>query len=136
MSRLPFALAAVLIAMLAASVAGAQHFEDDEDEEEGPHPIVAWAIDGGNRMSVGFNGILTAPADPVMFAIEGDEYFESLPAPAYTGRVVGFFAGLVQMPYRMLMGSFDVGFAWMPFLYMQSPIPRFTLFPWMEHDDA
>ena len=134
MSRLSFALGVVLVAMLAASVASAQHFEDDE--EEGPHPVVAWAIDGSNRASVGFNGILTAPTDPVMFAIEGDEVFDSLPAPAYTGRAVGFLAGVVQMPYRLVMGTFDVAFAWMPYLYMQSPAPRFTLFPWMEHDDV
>jgi hypothetical protein len=136
MSRLSRVLVAALIAMVAAGVAQAQHFEDDEDEEEGPHPVVAWALDGANRMSVGANGILTAPADPVMFAIEGDEVFESLPAPAYTGRVVGFLAGVFQMPYRVLMGAFDVAFCWMPYVYMQSPEPRFTLLPWMEHDDA
>ena len=134
MSRAPVVFAVMLIAMLAASVASAQHFEDDE-EEDAPHPMVTWASDGSNRLSVGWNGILTAPADPVMFAIEGDEVFESLPAPAYTGRVVGFLAGACQMSYRMLMGTFDVSFAWMPYLYMQSPVPRFTLFPWMEHDD-
>ena len=136
MSRLSRVLVAALIAMLAAGVAQAQHFEDDEDEEEGPHPVVAWALDGANRMSVGWNGILTAPADPVMFAIEGEEVFESLPAPAYTGRAVGFFAGVSQMAYRLLMGTFDVVFCWAPYVYMQSPVPRFTLLPWMEHDDA
>ena len=136
MARLPFALSVVLTATLAASLASAQHFEPDEDEEEAQHPIVVWGIDGANRLSVGFNGILTAPADPVMFAIEGDEFFSSLPAPAFTGRAVGFFAGLVPMPYRLVMGSFDVGFAWVPYLYMQSPLPRFTLLTWMEHDDA
>ncbi|MBW2269834.1 MAG: hypothetical protein JRH16_14775 [Deltaproteobacteria bacterium] len=135
MSRLPSALAVASLAMLAASVASAQHFEDDEDEEE-TLPIVAWALDGANRATVGLNGILTAPADPLMFAIDGDEVFESLPSAEYTGRGVGFFAGLFQMPYRLLMGSFDLAFAWMPYLYMQSPVPRFTLLPWLEHDDV
>ena len=109
MFRFGPALVIALVAMLAVGVAQAQHFEDDDDEEQ-ENAFVVWAKDGGNRMTVGLNGILTAPADPVMFAIEGDEVFESLPAPEYTGRAVGFCAGVFQMPYRMGMGTFDVAF--------------------------
>lgn len=136
MSRLPLALAVLFASLLLTNVAGAQFFEDEEDEEDARHPALEWAIDTGNRASVGVNGLLTFPADPVMFAIEGDDVFESLPAPAYTGRAVGFVAGTLQMPYRILMGTFDTVFCWVPKLYMQSPVPRFSLMPWMEHDDA
>ena len=132
MARLPFALAAVLVLVLVPALASAQYFEDDE--EEGPHPVVAWAQDMGNRASVGFNGILTAPADPFMFAAGGDETFEELPGAAVTGRFVGFLAGVSQMPYRIGMGAFDIALAWMPALYMQSPEPRWMLLPWAEHD--
>ena len=129
--RLPFALAVLLIAML-PGLASAQ---DDDEEDDEPHPLVEWAADMGNRSSVGLNGFLTAPADPVMFALDGQEVFEELPGATYTGPVVGFFAGTFQMPYRMLMGTFDVAFSWVPWLYMQSPIPRFKLLPWALHDD-
>lgn len=130
--RLPLALVVLLIAMLSGSLALAQG--DDEEEGE-PHPLVTWAIDMGNRSSVGLNGILTAPADPVLFALEGQDVFDDLPGSTYTGPVVGFFAGTLQMPYRMLMGTFDLAFSWMPFLYMQSPMPRFKLLPWAIHDE-
>lgn len=134
MSRFAPALFVLLVALLAAGVAGAQHFEDDEDAEE-TNAFVEWAQDAGNRSSVGLNGILTWPADPVIFAIDGDEVFEDLWASAYTGRFFGFLAGTFQMPYRILMGSFDLAFAWVPTLYMQSPVPRYKLLPWIEHDD-
>lgn len=134
MSRLPIALAVVLVAMLASSVASAQRFEEEEEEEKRAW-IVEHLSDATNRATVGWNGIFTSPADPVMFAMEGDDVFESLPASAFTGRFVGFLAGTFQMPYRVLMGTFDIAFAWVPTLYMQSPVPRFTLLAWMEHDD-
>lgn len=95
-----------------------------------------WSGDMGNRAAVGLNGMLTAIVDPIAFAEEGDEVFSRLPAPAYTGRVLGAFAGLAQMTYRLTMGAFDLGFSWVPFLYMQSPVPRVTVIPWAEHDDA
>ena len=95
-----------------------------------------WVDDMGNRASVGLNGILTAVVDPVRFAEEGDEVFGRMPAPAYTGRVVGAFAGLAQMTYRVFTGTFDIAFSWVPFLYMQSPVPRVTVVPWAEHDDG
>lgn len=135
MARLSPVLAALLLSLFLASSASAQFFEDEE-EEDPTHPVVAWALDAGNRSSVGLNGVLTSPADPVMFALEGGETFESLPGATVTAPVVGFLAGTFQMPYRILMGTFDTVFCWVPKLYMQSPVPRFTLFPWMEHDEG
>ncbi len=135
MARLSPVLAALLLSLSLAVPASAQFFEDEEEEDE-THPVVAWALDTGNRASVGVNGVLTSPADPVMFALEGQETFESLAYSTYTGPVIGFFAGGFQMPYRILMGTFDTVFCWVPKLYMQSPVPRFTLFPWMEHDEG
>lgn len=133
MARPGFAFATLLLTLFLANAASAQFFEDEVDEDA-RHPALEYVIDMGNRASVGFNGVLTSPADPIMFAIEGDEIFETLPAPAYTGRAVGFLAGGFQAPYRILMGTFDFVFCWVPKLYMQSPVQRFTLFPWIEHD--
>jgi hypothetical protein len=88
----------------------------------------------GNTFLGGFNGILTFPADPVMFTIEGDEVFESLPKPSVTGRIVGFPAGLLQGIYRLTMGACDVALAVVPAMPMLSPLPRFELIPF-EHED-
>jgi hypothetical protein len=112
--------------------------EEPEAEEEGGYelkPIDVWAIDLANRVSIGLNGVLTAPADPVMFTLEGDEVFKDLWMPAVTGRVMGLFAGLCQMPYRAMMGAFDAAFAWAPYLKPVSPVPRFKLLFWAEHPD-
>ena len=128
--RYAIALVAPLALLLAAG-AGAQ----DDDEDEGPAWGSEWAGELANRASVGLNGVLTAPADPMMFTLQGDEVFEDLWQPQVTGRVVGFFAGVFQMPYRMLTGGFDFAFSWVPYLQMVSPIPRFKLLPWALHDD-
>lgn len=108
------------------------------EETEGGYelkPIDEWALDLVNRTSLGVNGVLTCPADPVLFAVEGDDVFSSFWMPAVTGRFVGFFAGLFQMPYRAMTGAFDVAFAWAPYLRPVSPVPRFKLLFWAEHPD-
>ena len=112
--------------------------EASEAEEEGGYelkPIDEWAIDLANRVSIGLNGVLTAPADPVMFSLEGDEIFKEFWMPQVTGRVVGFFVGVCQMPYRAMTGAFDAAFAWAPYLAPVSPVPRFKLLFWAEHPD-
>ncbi len=101
-----------------------------------PNSVEEWAKDMGNRASVGLNGLLTAPADPVYFAMEGSEVFSKLPAAKFTGPVVGVFAGVAQMTYRVFTGTFDLAFSWVPYLYMQSPTPRVNVLPWAEHDEA
>lgn len=101
-----------------------------------PGTMAEWGKDTGNRASIGLNGVLTAPADPVFFAMEGSEVFSTFPAAKFTGPVVGVFAGVAQMTYRVFTGVFDVTFSWVPFLYMQSPVPRVDLVPWAEHDEA
>ena len=64
--------------------------------------------EGFNNFMAGLNGVITAPADPVMAVIEPPEDFEGLPAAAYTGRFLGFFVGVVQMIHRMGMGVVDI----------------------------
>jgi hypothetical protein len=115
----------------------AEEAEAAAEEEDGYElkPIDIWAIDLANRVSIGLNGVLTAPADPVLFSLEGDEVFADLWMPAVTGRVMGFFAGLCQMPYRAMMGAFDAAFAWAPYLTPVSPVPRFEILFWAEHPD-
>jgi hypothetical protein len=127
MRRLVTALAVLALVLIASP-----GFADDEDEE--PGVFVEYLRNTGNDFVGGFNGILTFPADPVMFTIEGDEVFDELPKPAVTGRLVGFPAGLLQGIYRLMMGACDVALAVVPAMPMLSPIPRYKLLPY-EHPD-
>ena len=125
------ALALVVTAPL-ANVAPALAQEDDEDEEEAVYPDDYPRV---NKLAAGCNAAITWPADPVMFAIEGDEVFEDLPQPKVTGRIVGTFAGLLQGVYRLVTGVFDIVTSPLAtVMYMTSPEPRFKLIPHL-HDD-
>ena len=144
----PLALLALpLVCLLAFSGAASAYDESAPSTTENPNrprrpasdqpnSVEEWAKDMGNRASIGLNGIITAPADPVYFAMEGSEVFSKLPAAKFTGPVVGVFAGVAQMTYRIFTGTFDLAFAWVPYLYMQSPPPRIDVLPWAEHDEA
>lgn len=101
--------------------------QDDEEEEERvfPDDYRVW-----NKAAVGLNQLITFPADPVMFAVEGDEVFSGAWQPQVTGRVLGLLAGCLQAPYRVLTGSFDfVTFPLAPILPIVSPVPRFEVIP-------
>jgi hypothetical protein len=118
-------LAIALVPLLMLSLGPAAFAQDDGDEP------TEWERQIGNKSGIGLNGILTAPADPVMFAIEGSEVFGG----GVGGNLLGFGAGLFQMPYRIITGAFDFVTCWVPYLYMISPPPRFKLLPFATHDD-
>ena len=96
-------------------------------------PLIASSV-MSKKIAAGANGIVTFPADTVGFAIEGDEVFESLPAPSVTGRIVGVPAGLLQGLYRAMMGVCDLVLAPIPGVPMLSPVPRYNLLNF-EHPD-
>jgi hypothetical protein len=127
MQRLVTALAVLPLLLIASA-----GFAEDEDEE--PGVFVGYLRNTGNIFVGGFNGILTFPADPVAFTIEGDEVFSELPKPSVTGRLLGFPAGLFQGIYRLMMGVCDVALAVVPAMPMLSPVPRYELLPF-EHED-
>jgi len=107
--------------------------DDEEEEEEGSAYPDDWPR--VNKLAAGFNNVITSPADPVMFAIEGNEVFEQFWQPQVTGRMMGALAGLLQFPYRLITGSFDmITSPLATVMYMVSPVPRFTLIPSV-HDD-
>ncbi len=84
----------VLVLMLALSAPGFAAAQDDEDDDEEPGPFMAYLQERGNNAAIGLNGILTFPADPVRFAVEGPEVFDGWWTPP--AHFVGFFAGLLQ----------------------------------------
>ncbi len=83
-----------------------------------------------NQAGVGLNGILTAPADPVMSVVQPPK--QMIDAPG--GRFLGLFTGTLLSGYRIGMGVFDILLAPLPSL-MMSPVPRFKLIPGIVHDD-
>jgi hypothetical protein len=87
---------------------------------------------GLNNLAAGFNGLLTAPADPVMGAVEPIEAFEDIWAGPATAHFMGLFQGTLLMSYRVLAGVFDIAFA--PFWVFPtlSPEARYDVIPGYE----
>lgn len=114
------AVAATLLVLTATPAARA----DSESESE---PLeLPTAL---NNVLAGFNGLLTAPADPVASAIAPPEDFEDLWGAPVTSHTLGFFQGVVMLPYRAVMGALDIAFA--PFWVFPtlSPEARVDLVP-------
>jgi hypothetical protein len=84
--------------------------------------------EGLNNLAAGFNGLLTFPFDPAIFAAEPPEAFEEMAGAPYTSGLLGFFAGILMMPYRATMGALDV--ALFPFWVFPtlSPEAKINLF--------
>ena len=126
----PLALALALTVPLAPAAPVLAQDEEEEEEEVYPDDFPRL-----NKFVAGLNGFVTWPADPVMFAIEGDEVFEEFWQPKVTGRIVGALAGLLQAPYRLITGAYDMVTAPLaPVMYMVSPVPRFKVLRF-DHDD-
>jgi hypothetical protein len=87
---------------------------------------------GFNNLFAGLNGLVVAPADPVMQAIDPPSQLEKLPNPRVTRHVVGFFQGTALMLYRVFMGATDVALS--PFWVFPtlSPEARWDLVPGWE----
>jgi hypothetical protein len=90
--------------------------------------------EGVNNLAAGVNGLLTFVVDPFAFATEPPEAFEDMTGAPYTSGILGFFAGIVMMPYRATMGALDI--ALFPFWVFPtlSPEARFDLFEQSEFE--
>jgi hypothetical protein len=119
--RILAAAAASLFILTAAPGAFAVTEEEDEPLE------LPTAV---NNILAGLNGILTAPADPVMAAVQPlDEFVDELQSDAH---VIGLLQGTLLMPYRLVMGTLDIAFA--PFWVFPtlSPPARYEIIPGYE----
>ena len=85
--------------------------------------------EGINNLVAGLNGIVTAPADPVMGAVQPTEAFDDIWAGPATAHFMGFLQGTVMMTYRLAMGVFDI--ALFPFMVFPtlSPEARYDIIP-------
>ena len=106
--------------------------QDDQEEEGSVYPDDWLRV---NKLAAGVNNMITWPADPVMFSIEGDQVFSDFWYPKVTGRMMGALAGLLVAPWRLITGTFDaVTSPLAPVMYMVSPVPRFKVMNF-DHDD-
>lgn len=116
----------------AAAEAPEEESEAEEGEEEEPNAFVEYVSGVGASALTGLNGIVTAPADPVAAAITPPK---ALDKAGYARFPLGFCSGFLQMLYRTLQGSVDLGLAVVPGIPVVSPVPRYKLIPGFTHDD-
>jgi hypothetical protein len=113
-----------------------EDYEDEDYEyEDEPSWFSEYWSSMTNRGKAGLNGVITWPADPVILTRDGDEVFESVPAPSVTGRVLGFGAGLLQGCYRLVMGVCDIALSPVPYMPVLSPVQRYELIPFNHPDE-
>jgi hypothetical protein len=118
-----------------AEAAGAEEggeAEEPEEAEEEPSYLDEYAESVRTRVLTGLNGLVTAPADPVMATVEPPKAFAKA---GYLRRPLGFASGVLLMLYRAFSGAVDLGFAPMPELPVVSPVPRYKAIPGFEHED-
>lgn len=90
--------------------------------------------EGVNNLAAGVNGLLTAPVDPFLYTLEPPEVYEDIWGAPFTAHTMGFFTGLVMLPYRAVMGALDIAF--FPFWVFPtlSPEPKFDLYQNIEFE--
>jgi len=107
--------------------------EEEEEEEEEPSAWDYYLMSVGERFLTGLNGIVTAPADPPMAAIDPPEELEKA---GYARHPLGFASGILLMGYRTLTGAVDFALFLVPKMPVLSPVPRYQVIPGFEHEDA
>ncbi len=90
---------------------------------------------GWNNLRAGVQGIIQAPADPVLFVVmPPDDFIDELPAGQVTGRVVGLLAGTAKGVYRIFMGATDIVLSPFWIFPTMSPESRWDWFS-VEYED-
>ena len=123
-------LAAAAATLLVLTAAVAANAEPPPEPEPEPEPLeLPTAL---NNVLAGINGLLTAPADPLMSFVDPPSEFGRIWGAPETPHFLGFFQGVVVMPYRIVMGALDIAFA--PFWVFPtlSPEARYEIIPGYE----
>ena len=130
--RPPAALLSLLVLLLLLFAAPAFAQEDEEEEEyEEESAFMGYLGRAGTNALGGMNGLITAPADPVAASIEPPEAL----GEGVGGHLLGFGAGMLQMPYRVMMGGVDVALALVPAMPMVGPLPRYKVIPYTHPEE-
>lgn len=89
---------------------------------------------GFNNFLAGLNGLVTAPAEPVMQVIDPPETLRELPGAPYTSHPLGIASGSLMMVYQLMMGALDIAFTPLWVMPTLSPEARWQMFPDLEYD--
>lgn len=89
-----------------------------------PAPALARGLE---NLKAGFNGFVTAVADPVLYLHEPPEDLEDLPGGGVTAHIAGAGAGTLMMVYRASMGLVDVAVTPLWVFPVLSPEPELTV---------
>jgi hypothetical protein len=89
---------------------------------------------GLNNGLAGLQGLLTFPADPVIYAMDPPKDFEDLPGAPVLSPVLGMFTGIVMSTYRASMGLFDILFLPIWVMPTLSPEPEITIFEGVSYE--
>jgi hypothetical protein len=82
---------------------------------------------GWNGFWVGLNGVLTAPADPVLGFADPPASFQELPMQEVSGRILGLVQGSLLGAYRAASGLVDIVATSLWVVPTISPPPRFVI---------
>ena len=124
MARRPFVALAVLSFSLLAIRTTPARAEFGED-------LADYGTAVGTQFLVGLNGVLTAVADPFLYAWSPPDDVQDFAVPEVTSRALGFFGGVAMAGFRAFTGGYDMACAIFPVEEM-SPEPEVMLFPGVE----
>lgn len=124
----------LLSTALALPALGQEGTYDDDDDGEELTGFAAYWSETSNRFLMGFNGLITFPADPVMGTVQPREEFDELPLAVASKRVAGFLQGMLLGTFRLGTAPLDMLFAPINPMRMLSPEPRYMLFPGVKHE--
>ncbi len=80
------------------------------------------------------NGLINAPAEPIMQVIYPPDDFEYVWGYQVTARTLGFFSGTAMMIYRLTGAVYDVVVAPFWIFPVLSPEPRWEIIPGAEYE--
>ena len=93
-----------------------------------------YGADIGQKAMIGFNGILTYPADPVMSTVQPLDEFREMGTGVVTAWPIGLAQGTLLSVWRLTTGIWDLSFFWAPAMQTVSPAVRYSVFPNLEHE--
>ena len=82
---------------------------------------------GVNNLIGGLQGIIQAPADPVIHIVmPPEDFIDELPVGQVSGRILGVFSGTLLGVYRVVMGATDIVLSPLWVFPMMSPEARWN----------
>jgi ABC-type uncharacterized transport system permease subunit len=95
-------------------------------------PALPARANGWNNFNAGLNGVLTAPADPIVRAVAPPTELRELPFSVVSSRIAGLLTGTFLAAFKVAAGALDIALAPTWVAPTLSPRPAFEVIPWHE----